>query len=311
VARGTGAGGSRSTREHSDRVYGHFFGLRELPFSLSPDPRFLWPSETHQEGLSAIVYGISYRKGFVLLTGEVGTGKTTLLRAALDRANEDLVEAPEVAMILDTADLTALDLLKLIAAEFRLAGRLYQPVSPVTTADYIIEINSFLMDRLRNGLNTVLVIDEAQNLDAAALEQVRLLSNLESDTAKPLQIVLIGQPELRRKLSDSRLRQLRQRIAIDHHVEPLAPREVGSYLRHRIEVAGGHFDQLFAQGAEGLFSDFSGGCPRLINLLADRAMLSAFAKGLRQVPIALIEFKAKELGDLKPDAPESRLPGAT
>ena len=172
-------------------MYESFFGLRELPFSLTPDPRFLWLSDTHEEGLATLVYGITRNKGFLLLTGEVGTGKTTLLRAAL----RELPRDTDTALIINTIGLTPLDLLKLIAAEFCIEGRFE------STADYLIAINRMLLERLRTGRNTVLIIDEAQNLDSATLEEVRLLSNLETDTAKLMQIVLTGQPELIRKLA--------------------------------------------------------------------------------------------------------------
>ena len=290
-------------------MYESFFGLHEPAFSLNSDPRFLWLSETHEEGLSALCYGIARRKGFLMLTGEVGTGKTTLLRAALDRLPSDLLDVPEVAVVTNTAELGPLDLLKLACAEFGIGGPqlvLHQALQ--TKADYLIALNAFLMDRQRAGLTSVLVIDEAQNLSLTALEQVRLLSNLEAGSEKLLQIVLMGQPELRRKLSDPRLRQLRQRIAVEHHLEPLSPSEVLPYLRHRIEVAGGRYERIFAIGAEPSFIEFSSGCPRLINLLADKCLLSAYAKNLRPVVPALVELKAKELsawrfrppGELRP-----------
>jgi general secretion pathway protein A len=266
-------------------MYEQFFGLREPAFSLTPDPRFLWPSETHQEGLSALVYGIVRRKGFILLTGEVGTGKTTLLRAALDQ----LPRETEVALVMNTAGLEPLDLFKLIATELRIEG------AGPTKVDYIIALNAFLLQQLQAGVNTVLVIDEAQNLSAELLEEVRLLSNLETDTEKLAQIVLTGQPELLRKLAAPQLRQLRQRIAVEHHILPLHRSEVGSYLAHRIEVAGGSYEEVFAPGAESVFYDFSGGCPRLLSLLADRSLLAAFAREIRPVPPALVEAKAKEM----------------
>jgi general secretion pathway protein A len=266
-------------------MYEEFYGLREPAFALTPDPRFLWLSETHQEGLSALVYGIVRRKGFLLLTGEVGTGKTTLLRAAL----AELPESADTALVLHTAGLGPLDLMKLIAAEFRLEGRLE------SKADYVIALNRFLLERLRSGRNTVLIIDEAQNLSDAALEEVRLLSNLETDTEKLLQIVLTGQPELLEKLAKPSLRQLRQRIAVEHHVEPLAEHEVLPYLAHRIGVAGGDPDQVFQPGVEQVFYWFSAGCPRLINLLADRVMLAGYSKQLRPIPPELLEAKAKQM----------------
>jgi len=266
-------------------MYEAFFGLRELPFALTPDPRFLWMSETHQEGLATLYYGITRRKGFILLTGEVGAGKTTLLRTTLHHLEQDV----NVALVMNTADLDPIDLLKLIAAEFGLKGRFD------TKADYIIALNKFLLDQLRRGQNTVLIIDEAQNLELAALEEVRLLSNLETETEKLLQIVLTGQPELLPKLAEASLRQLRQRIALEHHVDSLLASEVTAYLEHRITTAGGELAQIFSPGAEDIFYDFSQGCPRLVNLLADRALLGAYSQQLRPVPNALLDQKAKEL----------------
>lgn len=274
-------------------MYESFFRLREPAFSLAPDPRFLWLSETHEEGLAALVYGISRRKGFMLLTGEVGTGKTTLLRAALDQIPSDT----EVALLMNTAELTPTDLLRLITAEFQLPGPFQSKV------DYIIALNRFLLEQLERGLNTVLIIDEAQNLDLALLEEVRLLSNLETDTEKLLQIVLTGQPELRQKLASTQLRQLRQRVAIEHHVMPLHQADVGPYLRHRLQVAGGRLEDVFEPGVESIFHEFSQGCPRLMSLLADRTMLAAFSKHLRPVPTVLVERKAKEMAALRLSEP--------
>jgi general secretion pathway protein A len=266
-------------------MYESFFGFHEPPFSLTPDPRFLWLSDTHQEGLATLVYGITRHKGFLLLTGEVGTGKTTLLRAALSQIPPDT----DTALVLNTIGLTPIDLLKLIAAEFGIEGRLE------TTADYVIALNRMLLERLRMGRNTVLIIDEAQNLDQHTLEEVRLLSNLETDTSKLMQIVLTGQPELLRKLSSPALRQLRQRIAVEHHMEPLGPDEIRPYLAHRIQVAGGNYEYVFAEGVEPVFYGFSNGCPRLISLLADRVLLAAYAKSLRPIDPEFVERKAKSM----------------
>lgn len=267
-------------------MYERFFGLREPAFSLTPDPRFLWLGETHQEGLATLVYGITRHKGFLLLTGEVGTGKTTLLRAALGQIPPET----DTALILNTVGLTPIDLLKLIAAEFGIQRDL------VSNADFQIALNRLLLDRLRTGRNTVLIIDEAQNLDHETLEQVRLLSNLETDTEKLMQIVLTGQPELLHKLSSPQLRQLRQRIAVEHHMQPLGPDDMRPYLAHRIEVAGGDFDEVFQPGVEQTFYWFSGGCPRLISLLADRVLLAAYSKGLRPIDPEFVEAKAKGMG---------------
>ena len=268
-------------------MYESFFGMRESAFSLTPDPRFLWPSETHEEGLGALCYGIESRRGFLLLTGEVGAGKTTLLRAALERVPDET----DTALILNTSGLGPLDLLKLIVRELGVKGELE------TKADYVIALNSFLLDRLADGRNVVLIIDEAQNLDGVALEEVRLLSNLETDTEKLLQIVLTGQPELRATLADPALRPLRQRIALEHHVESLLPEEITAYLTHRIEVAGGRYEEVFGPGVEKVFYEFSRGCPRLINLLADRVLLAAYGKSVRPVPAELVEKKARGMAD--------------
>jgi len=266
-------------------MYESFFGLRESAFALTPDPRFLWLSATHEEGLAALFYGITRRKGFILLTGEVGAGKTTLLRAALDQIPVET----ESALVMNTAGLGPLDLLKLIAVELRIEGQFHSKV------DYIIALNAFLLERLEDGINSVLIIDEAQNLGPELLEEVRLLSNLETDTDKLLQIVLTGQPELRRHLASPHLRQLRQRIAIEHHVEFLKPDEMASYLAYRIEVAGGRYEEVFVPGCEATFFAFSAGCPRLVSLLADRVLLSAYGKGIRPVPPSMVDSKAKEM----------------
>jgi general secretion pathway protein A len=277
-------------------MYEAFFGLRELPFALTPDPRFLWLSETHQEGLATLYYGISRRKGFILLTGEVGAGKTTLLRTTLHHLSDDV----NVALVMNTAELGPLDLLKLIVAEYGLRSNFE------TKAVYIIALNRFLLEQLRRGLDTVLIIDEAQNLDMRALEEVRLLSNLETEREKLLQIVLTGQPELIDKLADPGLRQLRQRIALEHHVEALRATEVAEYLEHRISAAGGRIEKLFAPGVERVFYEFSEGCPRLVNLLGDRVLLSAYSQQVRPVPVAMLEQKAKELATAR--APRARRP---
>lgn len=268
-------------------MYESFFGLTEPAFSLTPDPRFLWLSETHQEGLGLLSYGIESRRGFLLLTGEVGTGKTTLLRAALERLPADV----DTALVLNTAGLGTLDLYKLIHGEFGIVSR------GESKADHIISLNQYLLQRLVDGRNVVLIIDEAQNLGPNLLEEVRLLSNLETDSEKLLQIVLTGQPEFRAQLTAPALRPLRQRIALEHHVDALRPDEVWPYLEHRVQVAGGRLDAIFQPGVEEAFHAFSGGSPRLVNVLADRALISAFGKGVRPVPVPLVEQKAKAMAE--------------
>lgn len=277
-------------------MYEAFFGLREPAFNLTPDPRFLWLSETHEEGLASLYYGIAGRRGFLLLTGEVGTGKTTLLRAVLD----DLPAGTEVAMVFNTAGLSSIDLFKLVSRELGLEG----PFG--SKADYLIALNAHLLDQLQRGANTVLIIDEAQNLSPGALEEVRLLSNLETEREKLLQIVLTGQPELKRMLAEPQLRALRQRISVEHHVEPLRPEQIVPYLRHRIEIAGGSYEQIFAAGLEDVFYAASLGCPRLVNQLADRSLLAGYSRKLRPIPRELVEQKAKAMQDLLP--PQTQLP---
>ncbi|MDJ0788377.1 MAG: AAA family ATPase [Myxococcota bacterium] len=247
-------------------------------------------SETHEEGLASLYYGVEARRGFVLLTGEVGAGKTTLLRAVID----DLPAGTSVAVVFNTAGLDSLDLLELVARDLQIQ------VPARNKASYIIAINELLLRRLETGQNTVLIIDEAQNLSPSALEEVRLLSNLETASDKLLQIVLTGQPELRDLLARPDLRALRQRIAIEHHVDFLQPEQIQPYLAHRIEIAGGRYDAIFPYGADQLFYSASLGCPRLVNQLADRSLLAAYSRQLRPIPLALIEQKAKGMQDMLP-----------
>ena len=265
-------------------MYESFFGLREPAFSLTPDPRFLWLSETHREGLAMLVYGITRRKGFLLLSGEVGAGKTTLLRTSLAQVPPDT----ETALILNTGGVTPGDLLKLIVTEFGLE----HVVKGDSKADRLVAINRLLVERMRLRKNTVLIIDEAQNLGVDALEEVRMLSNLETDSEKLMQIVLIGQPEFLGMLDQPELRQLRQRIAIEHHVAPLRAHEVIPYLSHRLRVAGCEYKDIFEEGLENIFYTATGGCPRLLSLLADRALLTAFARSSKLVDREVLEEKA-------------------
>jgi len=265
-------------------MYESFFGLREPAFSLTPDPRFLWLSETHREGLAMLVYGITRRKGFLLLSGEVGAGKTTLLRTSLAQVPPDT----ETALILNTGGVTPGDLLKLIVTEFGLE----HVVKGDSKADRLVAINRLLVERMRLRKNTVLIIDEAQNLGVDALEEVRMLSNLETDSEKLMQIVLIGQPEFLGMLDQPELRQLRQRIAIEHHVAPLRANEVIPYLSHRLRVDGCDYKDIFDEGLESIFYTATGGCPRLLSLLADRALLTAFARSSKRVDRVVLEEKA-------------------
>lgn len=265
-------------------IYNEFYGFSEQPFHITPDPRFLFYGERHREAFNHLLFGVKERKGFILVTGEVGAGKTTLCRAFLD----ELDEGYTTALILNPC-LTPYQLVRTILAEFGLQAPGNDRVRAFQT------LNEFLLTELEAKRDVVLIIDEAQDLSAELLEQVRLLSNLETDTEKLLQIVLTGQPELKQKLTTPHLRQLRQRIAIEHHVDPLGPDEVGPFLAHRIEVAGGSYEQVFGPGVEPLFYSFSRGIPRLMCLLADRVLLAAFSKQVRPIPPSLVEAKAKEM----------------
>ena len=272
-------------------MYESFFRLREPAFSLAPDPRFLWLSETHEEGLAALVYGITRRKGFMLLTGEVGTGKTTLLRAALDQLPPDT----EVALVMNTAELSPTELLRLIASEFQLPG-------PFTSkVDYIIALNRFLLEQLERGTNTVLIIDEAQNLDPVLLEEVRLLSNLETPTSKLIQIMLVGQPELADLLARPELRQLRQRIVLRHNLRPFGEAETATYVNERLRLAGYTGKGLFDKRAFTELFRLTQGVPRLVNVVCDGALLLGYARELRTIGANEIREVGRDLA-LEPAA---------
>src|SRR5499426_3675384 len=208
-------------------VYLDYYGLTEPPFDITPNPRFLFYSAKHREAFNHLLYGIRERKGFVQLTGEVGAGKTTLCRAILEQLDEHYA----TALILNPV-MSPDELMKAVAMEFGL------PVNGLDRLDTLAVINQFLLQQVERGKGTVLIVDEAQDLTDELLEQVRLLSNLETDNRKLLQIVLMGQPELRDRLNNPSLRQLRQRITIRYHLTPLGFTEVGQYVQHRLQTAG-------------------------------------------------------------------------
>jgi general secretion pathway protein A len=255
-------------------VYLTFHGLREAPFGPAPDPKFLFQSARHQDALAQLIYGVRERKGFILLTGEIGTGKTTLLRALF----EQLDGTTPVAYINNTK-VGIEGLLEHAFLEWRV------PSTACRHGERLAELNRFLVDRHREGVSPVLVIDEAQNLSTETLEAVRLLSNFETARQKLLQIVLVGQPELRDKLNTPALRQLKQRIGLRCHLSPLSPEEIRLYIDHRLRVAGAR-DAPFTDAAFRKIADYSGGTPRLINSVCDRALLSAFAESKRQIEAA-------------------------
>jgi general secretion pathway protein A len=268
-------------------MYNQYYGFRESPFNITPDPRFLFFSDRHREAYNHILFGIRERKGFIQVTGEVGAGKTTLCRALLDELGSGYI----TALILNPC-LNPTQLLRTILTELGL-----QPGRADRVA-CLEMLNRFLLEQLEAGRDVVLLIDEAQDLAPELLEQVRLLSNLETDQRKLLQIVLIGQPELREKLNDRGLRQLRQRITVRYHLTPLSRQEVERYVQHRLEVVGANGRPSFTPWAIRSVFRYSGGIPRLINAVCDKALLAGFVEGTdlltwRQVRRAIRELEGK------------------
>lgn len=277
-------------------MYLPFFGFKEPPFKLSPDPRFFFSSRKHQEAFSHILYGLKERKGFIVVTGEVGTGKTTLCRLLLAKLDPTVRTA-----LLFNPQLTTVELLQSINQDFGLKG------DGQTKKALLDELNRFLLDLLAQGGNALLIIDEAQLLTTECLEEIRLLSNLETDQSKLIQILLIGQPELKEKLSQRTLRQLRQRISIMYEIEPLDREEVTAYIESRIEVAGGKEKVAFAPKAIDRMYAFSNGFPRLINVVADQALLAAYVGNTTFISDALVQQAVEELKKADATGP-SRLP---
>lgn len=266
-------------------MYLNYFGLAEAPFSIAPAPRYLYMSQRHQDALAHLLYGVSGEGGFVLLTGEVGTGKTTISRCLL----EQIPESCDVAYIFNPK-LTVEELLSTICVEFGVAC----PPGNTSIKVFIDCINAHLLDAHARGRHSVLIIDEAQNLSADVLEQMRLLTNLETNERKLLQIILIGQPELAAMLERQDLRQLAQRIVARYHLGKLSKTEVAAYVQHRLGVAGTQ-RQLFPLALMGRLHQLSGGIPRIINVLCDRALLGAYAQGKERVDRATLEQAAREV----------------
>ncbi|RJQ16241.1 MAG: AAA family ATPase [Nitrospiraceae bacterium] len=270
-------------------MYREYFDLEELPFSIAPDPRYLFMSEQHREALAHLIYGFNGNGGFVLLTGEVGTGKTTVCRCFLEQIPKDSA----IAFIINPK-LTVDELLATICDEFGLQ----YPASNAGIKVLVDLINAHLLEVHAKGKRAVLIIDEAQNLSSDVLEQLRLLTNLETNHAKLLQIILLGQPELRDKLSKPELRQLSQRIIARYHLGPLSEKDVTAYIVHRLTVAGLKKRirrQLFTGPAIRKLYKLSGGVPRLINVLCDRAMLGTFAQGRKEVGKSTLTKAAHEV----------------
>jgi general secretion pathway protein A len=272
-------------------MYTRFFGLTEKPFAITPDPRYLYLSERHAEALSHLLYGINDAGGFVQLTGEVGTGKTTTIRSLLGQ----LPENADVALILNPR-VTPEEFLRSIAEELRVP----LPAGAAGSVKAIVDaLNAFLLDAHARGRRVVVIVDEAQQLAADVLEQVRLLTNLETATQKLLQIILVGQPELREVLARNDLRQVAQRITGRYHLDPMSPAETAAYVRHRLAVAGAT-NEVFSVAALRELHRRARGVPRLVNVIADRALLGAYTREEHTVSAALVRHAAAEIGGGRP-----------
>ena len=265
-------------------MYNEFYGFREAPFNITPDPRFLFFSDKHREAFNHVLFGIRERKGFIQITGEVGAGKTTVCRAILT----ELGPAYRTALVLNPM-LTATQLMRTILLELGLEAR------RVDRTAYLDVLNRYLLEQAAAGHDVVLIIDEAQDLETELLEQVRLLSNLETDQRKLLQIVLIGQPELREKLNQKSLRQLRQRITVRYHLSPLDRFETERYIAHRLRVAGADGRPRFSSWAIRRVQRYSGGVPRLINAVCDKALLYGYVNGTYALDARAIGQAIREL----------------
>ncbi len=266
-------------------MYEKFFHLNKRPFSIAPDPSFLYMSERHRDALAHLKYGLESEGGFVLVTGEVGTGKTTLLRNLIGQVPGDI----DVAFILNPR-LTVRELLQTICDELAIE---YPTADQHSVKPYIDRLNKHLLRTHQLGRSTVVVIDEAQNLSPAVLEQLRLLTNLETNERKLMRIILVGQPELKTMLARQELRQLSQRVTARYHLEPLKLDDTRAYLAHRLTVSGGN-PNLFSAWASWNIHRHAGGIPRLINIIADRAMLGAYADGKPRIDFSTAQKAAKE-----------------
>ncbi|HVN81541.1 MAG TPA: AAA family ATPase [Terriglobia bacterium] len=266
-------------------MYESFFHLKEKPFNLTPDPRFIYFTEKHCEALANLVYGIRERKGFIVLTGEVGTGKTTLVNALLDTLGRTGV----LSAFIFNPVLSSNEFFEYLLTDLNLKFD-YRSKSQA-----LIKLNSLLLERYRAGQVTVLVVDEAQNLSAEVLEEVRLLTNLETATEKLLQIVLVGQPELTMKLNSPDLRQLKQRIGLRCSLEPLTPLECKEYIRTRMEIAGLPNQQVFLEPTIAEVYRYSAGIPRLINAICDNALVNGYASDSSTISAQVIQEVCNDL----------------
>jgi type II secretory pathway predicted ATPase ExeA len=266
-------------------MYKSFFGLKENPFNVNPDPRYLFLTQHIQEALACLTYGIETRKGFILLTGEVGTGKTTLLNKLLDWLHQQQVATAFVF----NPRLTVPQFFDFMMTDFGI------PCDAHMKSQMLLKLNQWLLERYQAGERAVLIVDEAQNLSPEMLEEIRLLTNLETSTEKLLQIVLSGQPELQQKLAQPELRQLRQRITLRAKTRPLSLEETSGYVTERLRIAGGDAEQIFSPEAIQAIHKHACGIPRVTNLLCEHALISAFVDQRKPVPADTVDAVAQEM----------------
>ena len=266
-------------------MYREYFGFKEMPFNTTPDSRFFFPSSKHAEALASLIYAVTERKGFVVITGEVGSGKTMVCRTLFSKLN------PETNVLLVTnTNISSDELIEVLCSRCGLNS------VGLNKAARLELLQGYLHEKHDAGCEVLVVIDEAQNLPADALEEIRMLSNIETETEKLLQIILLGQPELRRRLSLPELRQFRQRIVITYHLTPLDRRETIQYVFYRLKVAGGAEAVKFTRRAMDALYLFSKGIPRLINILCDNALLTCFVRDVRIISQKIVTEVAGELG---------------
>lgn len=276
-------------------MYEPYFGFAEKPFSLTPDPKYLYRSESHANAFELLHYAIERREGFVVITGDIGTGKTTVCRALLEQTDRRTFTA-----LLLNPFLSEHDLVKTILQDFGVLSRSDMPFGGAQPSkqELIAALNDFLLSLVPLGARAVLIIDEAQNLPLPILEQIRILSNLETDKEKLLQIILVGQLNLLPLLRSPELRQLDQRVSVRYQLRPLTTDEASAYVAHRLTIANGTRTVTFTAPAMRLVHEYSGGIPRLINLLCDRALLGAYSAQTTRIGRELVETAAEGL-DLK------------
>ena len=265
-------------------MYEKYYGFTDRPFNMTPDSRFFYPSSKHEEALNCLLLAISERNGFVVITGEIGSGKTTVCRTLLNK----LDKTTKVALVLNT-HLGKKELLTTILEDL---GVEYRSTSKT---HLLSALNDYLIDQVSKDVNVVVIIDEAQNLTPSVLEEVRMLSNLETETEKLVQIVLMGQPELKKKLSMPKLEQFRQRVVFHYHLAPLNYEEASLYIKHRLKTAGNLEMDIFTTGAIDEIYKFSGGVPRLINLACHNALISGLVSDSKYITVDIACDSLKEL----------------